>query len=151
MSDTRSSLSSCRNSSLSTSSTKCFRMYFSAAFLSSSHPWVSANALIPKQLEGSNCSSRKSQQAFCTPVKESEFNSISTHQIWMTQIVAQIQRVGEGRQMVAQIQRVGGGQIVAQIQRVGGEIVAQIQRVEGGQIVAQIQRMGGFNRMTKIL
>ena len=143
MSDTRSSLSSCRNSSLSTSSTKCFRMYFSAAFLSSSHPWVSANALIPKQLEGSNCSSRKSQQAFCTPVKESEFNSISTHQIWMTQIVAQIQRVGEGRQMVAQIQRVGGGQIVAQIQRVGGEIVAQIQRVEGGQIVAQIQRMGG--------
>ena len=58
ISDTTSSLSSCMNSSLSTSSTKCFRIYFSAAFLSSSHPWVSANVLIPKQFDGSNCSSR---------------------------------------------------------------------------------------------
>ena len=140
MSDTRSSLSSCRNSSLSTSSTKCFRMYFSAAFLSSSHPWVSANALIPKQLEGSNCSSRKSQQAFCTPVKESEFNSISTHQIWMTQIVAQIQRVGGGTNSCTNSE--GGGGNSCTNSEGGGGTNSCTNSEDGG---------GGVNRMTKIL
>ena len=56
----------------------------------------------------------------------------------MTQIVAQIQRVREGRQIVAQIQRVGGTNSCTNSEGGGGKIVAQIQRVEGGQIVAQI-------------
>ena len=54
----------------------------------------------------------------------------------MTQIVTQIQRVGEGKQIVAQIQRGGRTNSCTNSEGGGGEIVAQIQRVEGGQIVA---------------
>ena len=49
----------------------------------------------------------------------------------MKQIVAQIQRVGEGRQIVAQIQRVGGKNSCTNSEG-GGQIVAQIQRMGGG-------------------
>ena len=51
----------------------------------------------------------------------------------MKQIVAQIQRVGEGRQIVAQIQRVGGKNSCTNSEG-GGQIVAQIQRMGGGLI-----------------
>lgn len=80
--DSTSSLDSWRNSSLSTKLTKCFRMYFSAAFLSSSQLWVSANVLMPKQFDGSNCCSKNSQHALCTSeIKKTLF---TFHNLYIT-------------------------------------------------------------------
>lgn len=88
--DSTSSLVSCRNSSLSTRSTKCFRIYFSAACLNSSHPWVSANDLIPKQFDGSSCCSKNSQHAFWTPKDEKKIPKVLKMKLRMKLIWKQL-------------------------------------------------------------
>ena len=45
---------------------KCWVVYLSADVTKSTQPWWSANALIPRQLEGCSCLTRYSQHASLT-------------------------------------------------------------------------------------